>query len=64
MRTTSYDPNEASVKERCHVIELYSNANTLRHSPSEFFQARQKADDAITAWLDKYGPSTRQQTGA
>lgn len=64
MRTPSYAPNEASVKERCHVIELYSHANTLRHSPNEFFQARQKADNAITAWLDKYGPHTRQRTGA
>lgn len=64
MRIISYDPNEASVKERCHVIELYSHANTLRHLPNKFFLARQKADDAITAWLDKYGPSTKQQTGA
>lgn len=64
MSTFSYDPNESSVKDRCNVIELYTQANALRHSPNEFIQAKQDADNAITAWLDKYGPSTRQQTGA
>lgn len=62
MSTLNYDPNEESVKARCNVIELYSHANTLRHSPNEFCLARQKADDAITAWLDKYGPHAMQQT--
>lgn len=64
MSTFSYDPNEPSVKDRCNVIKLYTQANALRHSPNEFIQARQDADNAITAWLDRYGPHPRHQTGA
>lgn len=60
VNTFSYDPNEASVKERCHVIELYTLANKLRHLPHEFLKARQVAEDAMSSWLDRCGLETNR----
>ena len=56
MSKFSYDPNDESVKARCHVIELYSQANALRHSPHQFLHARQQAESAAESWIAKYEP--------
>lgn len=55
MNKFSYDPNLDSVKDRCHLIMLYAQANELRQSPTKFQEAREKADAALSAWLQKYG---------
>ncbi|MFZ4856776.1 MAG: hypothetical protein ACOYL3_10305 [Desulfuromonadaceae bacterium] len=55
MKMQHYDPNENSVKDRCHLIRLYSQANNLRHLLREFITARQKAEEATLAWIAKYG---------
>lgn len=55
MKMLRYDPNEDSVIDRCHLINLYSQANNLRHLPLEFIPARQKAEEAALAWIAKYG---------
>ena len=63
MSTFSYDPNDESVKARCHVIELYAKANALRHIPHEFLHARQEADNAMNSLIAKYGSVHREMHG-
>ena len=64
MSTFFYDPKEESVRARCHVIELYTQANELRHSPHQFLLARKEAENAAESWSAKYGPTLTRKIAA
>jgi hypothetical protein len=46
------------VKDRCQVIMLYEQANKRRQFTDDFSEAKEKADAALSAGLEKYGSKT------